>query len=132
MPFIFNDPEQKNLRQQLRKQPTKPEQLFWGRIRNKQCAGVRFRRQVSIGKFVVDFFSFKKKLVIELDGDSHFEVGAKEYDSKRTAFLVTQGIKVLRFTNVEIMENLEGCLERLLEVIESTPPACLPDPRGPF
>lgn len=77
------------------------------RIRNKQL-GVRFRRQYGIGRYVVDSYCLELALVIELDGNSHYEEGAQEYDQVRDVFMESLGLRVLHFTNVDVMNNIEG------------------------
>ncbi len=97
----------------------KPEQKIWYYLRDRQIQGIKFRRQCSVGKYIVDFYSFEKKLVIEIDGDSHFiSDEAIEQDKIRTKFLELQGIKVVRFANNDVMRNCEGCVEELLRVLE--------------
>ena len=90
------------------------EQLLWAKLKNKQLKNYKFRRQHSIGKFVVDFYCPETKLAVELDGDSHFEsAAAKKLDSRRQEFLESLGIKIIRFTNREVYENPIGILENL-------------------
>jgi len=90
------------------------EQLLWAKLKNKQIKNHKFRRQHSIGKFIVDFYCPEIKLAVELDGDSHFEsTAAEKLDSQRQSSLESLGIKVIRFTNREVYENLTGILESL-------------------
>jgi very-short-patch-repair endonuclease len=119
MSNLINKSEEKELRRKLRNNLTKPEQKLWYYLRNKQLKGVKFRRQCSIGKYIVDFYSFEKKLVIEVDGDSHYEKEANKKEQIRTNFLEQQKIKVIRFTNKEVMKNIEGCIEYLKNILES-------------
>lgn len=93
----------------LRKNSTRAESLLWGKLRAKQIKGIKFRRQQPIGNYIVDFASFEKKIIIELDGGQHAR--AKEKDSKRDKFLNENGFTVLRFWNNEIFNNLESVLE---------------------
>nr|WP_050568412.1 endonuclease domain-containing protein [Vibrio jasicida] len=92
----------------------KPEEVLWQKIRRKQL-GVKFRRQHGIGRYIVDFYCAELSLVIEIDGDSHFSTEGKEKDTKRDAFIETLGIKVLRFTNEEVMKQTESVLERIIQ-----------------
>lgn len=106
----------KNLRQEM----TDAEKLLWSRIRSKQLLDkqnerLKFRRQVPIGHYIVDFYCHAHKLVIELDGSQHIE--NKEYDDIRTEFLSQQGIQVIRFWNNDVITNLEGVLSVILENI---------------
>jgi very-short-patch-repair endonuclease len=90
---------------------TKAEFIIWQKLKGKQIEGCKFRSQYSVGKFVVDFYCTELKLAIEIDGDSHFQEGAQEYDRERQAFIESVGIRFLRFTNDEVYKNLEGVLE---------------------
>ncbi len=85
-------------------------------MRSEQL-GAKFRRQYSVDAYVLDFYAPRLKLAIELDGDSHFTDEAMEYDRTRTAYLERFGIEVLRFSNLEIGENLDGELARIDEVV---------------
>ncbi len=97
----------------------KPEQVLWYYLRKKQLNGIKFRRQVSIGKYIVDFYSFEKKLIIEIDGDSHFRnEEAIKYDQKRTQYLEGLGLTIIRFYNHEIMDNREACVSHILAFLE--------------
>src|SRR2546426_133426 len=93
----------------LRKNPTVAEQALWSHLRMKQMGGNRFRRQQPIGPYIVDFVSLEKKLVIELDGGQHTEQSA--YDAERTVWLESQGFRVLRFWNNQIMKEIETVKE---------------------
>ena len=92
----------------------KPEALLWSRLKVK-ALGYKFRRQFSIGSFIVDFYCPEIKLAIEVDGDSHFTEGAEEADRAREREIESYGITFLRFTNKDICENLDGVLERISE-----------------
>ena len=98
---------------------TEAERLLWTRLRRRQIHGVKFRRQAPIGEYIVDFAAFEPKLVIELDGGQHME--QKEYDQRRTAWLVSQGFHVLRFWNHEVFEDLECVLEVIAQALEDGP-----------
>ncbi|CAE6919551.1 putative protein [Vibrio sp. B1FIG11] len=117
----FNLKYQKQIRSQLRTNMPKPEEILWQRIRRKQL-GVKFRRQHGIGRYIVDFYCAELNLVIEIDGDSHFSDEGKEKDTIRDSFMETLGIKVLRFTNEEVMKQTESVLERLLNLVRSSNP----------
>lgn len=112
----LNRPQSKILRQSLRKNLTTPERQLWQRLRNKQL-GVKFRRQHGIGPYIADFYCPECALVIELDGDSHFTDDAKQYDQQREKCMQTGGINTLRFTNNEIVENIEGVIQVICDKI---------------
>jgi very-short-patch-repair endonuclease len=94
---------------ELRNGCTEVERLLWRHLRNRQIGGVKFRRQQPIETYIVDFVSFEKKIVIELDGSQHSE--NRQYDDKRDRCLQSNGYKVLRFWNNDVMENVDGVLE---------------------
>ncbi len=104
---------------ELRKNLTPAEQKLWKYLRGNQLKGVNFRRQHAIGIYIADFCSLKPKLVIELDGGQHTE--QQEYDNARTAFLESEGYHVLRFWNNEVMENIEGVLLAIENVLDPHP-----------
>ena len=103
---------------ELRKEPTPAERKLWSRIRNDQL-GVNFRRQHAIGNYIPDFCSPKAKLIIELDGSQHLE--QEEYDKERTKYLESQGYKVIRFWNNDIMNNIEGVILAIMYALEKQP-----------
>ena len=95
----------------MRMNPTDAEALLWNRLRSRQIEGIKFRRQQSIDNFIVDFVTFEKRLVIELDGGQHAE-SSKE-DSERDQHLLASGFRVLRFWNNEVLQNIGGVLETI-------------------
>jgi len=118
---IFNKSQYKERRQLLRNNMPTPELKLWQILRNKQM-GYKFRRQHSIGNYVVDFYSPKLKLVIEVDGDSHYIGNAQNYDKIRDKYLNSLGIKVLRVKNSDIMNNIEGVYLYIKNEIERITP----------
>ncbi len=97
----------------LRKRPTDAEKLLWKHLRSEQLEGLGFRRQEPMGDYIVDFVCFEKRIVIEVDGGQH--ALETEKDSARDGWLKSQGFKVLRFWNNEVLGNIEGVLEALRE-----------------
>jgi very-short-patch-repair endonuclease len=93
----------------LRKELTIAERRLWNYLKLKYSGGVHFRRQHSIGRYVVDFCAVKEKLVIELDGSQHLD--DEEQDRTRTEFLNSKGFRVIRFWNNEVMNDIEGVLK---------------------
>ncbi|MBN1468983.1 MAG: endonuclease domain-containing protein [Fusobacteriaceae bacterium] len=112
----YNKPSTLEKRRYLRKNMTEPEIKLWQYLRNEQL-GVKFRRQHSIGEYIADFYCTKLKLVIEIDGESHFNDEAIEYDSIRTNFFKSLGIGVIRFNNDEVMTNIEGVFEIIQKIL---------------
>jgi very-short-patch-repair endonuclease len=115
----------------MRAEMTPPERELWFALRAKRFADVKFARQVVIGPYIVDFVARSRKLIIEVDGDSH---GVQErYDARRTAWLEEQGYRVIRFTNSDVLTNLEGVLYMVANSLVAAPlPTLSPEGRGLF
>ena len=94
----------------LRANMTDAEQTLWFHLRRKQLLGVQFYRQRPIGEYIVDFHAPTAGLIVEVDGSQHMEPTAVEYDAKRSAFLTQQGYNVLRFNNLEVLNQTESVL----------------------
>ncbi len=105
-----NLPILKRRRRKLRIEITPAEELLWKVIKNRQFKDLKFRRQHSIEYYIVDFYCPSLKLIIELDGEGHFNEENKKYDSKRDKKLNELGYKVLRYENRLIFENLQEIL----------------------
>jgi very-short-patch-repair endonuclease len=101
---------------ELHRNMTPAEARLWAHLRVHRTQGIHFRNQHAIGNYVVDFCSPRKKLIIEIDGDQHLE--QVEYDAKRTAFLASQGYRVLRFWNNEVMNDIDGVLHLIELALE--------------
>jgi adenine-specific DNA-methyltransferase len=99
----------------MRKEPPDAEYKLWYFLQNRQLAGFKFRRQHQVGSYIVDFICIKAKLVIELDGGQHYDSDKIVYDEKRTAFLNSRGLKVIRFDDNDVMRNIEGVVIAILE-----------------
>lgn len=98
---------------QLRKEQTPIEAKLWKRLRASQLDGFKFRRQHPVGRFITDFCCEEAKLIVEIDGDSHAE--QQEYDEARTVFLRRLGYLVIRVTNRDVLKNMDGVLEMILQ-----------------
>lgn len=97
------------LAKSLRKRATDAEQLLWKHLRARQMEELKFRRQQPIGDYIVDFVCFERRIVIELDGGQHaIETGK---DTERDRWLMTQGFRVFRFWDNEVLKNIDGVLE---------------------
>ena len=103
---------------ELRKNATPPERIMWRLLKPFRDEGFHFRRQVPIGKYYADFACHGQKLVIEVDGDSHGAGDGPERDKVRTRFLKSEGYRVLRFTNLEVMNNPEGVFDVVARVLK--------------
>lgn len=108
----------------LRKNMTPAEKLLWRKLRAGRCADFKFRRQVPIGSYIVDFACITAKLIIEIDGNSHYRAGAQERDRKREGVLQDLGFTFMRFGERECLESIDSIVERIKLFLE-TP---LPDP----
>lgn len=102
----------------LRGNMTDAEKMLWSRVRRKQILGVQFYRQKPLGNYVVDFYAPQANLVIELDGGQHFEPEQQHYDEERTVYLQKQGLSVLRFTNLDVLKNIEGVMEIIFRQVQ--------------
>ena len=112
---IHNILSKKKFRKQLRNSLTAPEAVLWNFLRRRQLDGKKFRRQISIGRYIVDFYCPECRLVIELDGERHFSITIDEYEAERTKFLEEQGLKIIRFDNKDLRENIDGVLQMIRE-----------------
>jgi very-short-patch-repair endonuclease len=101
---------------QLRNYSTDAEQWLWEHLRNRRMNGYKFRRQVPIGNYIVDFLCKEKRLIIELDGSQHNL--HKEYDQQRTVYLASQGYRVERYWNNQVFQEGEAVLEDILRQLE--------------
>lgn len=104
----------------LRVNQTDAEMRIWSHLRNRGLGGARFRRQITIDPYIVDFICTDRKLIIEIDGGQHAE--QVEADAERTEFLKLRGYRVLRFWNNEVLENTEGVLEVILAELKKLRP----------
>jgi very-short-patch-repair endonuclease len=102
----------------LRRNQTDAERKLWSILRNRQLAGTKFRRQFSIGRYILDFYSPEHKLATEADGGQHYEDESRRQDRRRTDELSLLGVEVLRFSDREILNNIEGVYEILQDTIE--------------
>jgi very-short-patch-repair endonuclease len=106
----------------LRKRLTPQEVKLWMKLRELKALGFHFRRQAPIGRYIVDFVSFRSRLVIEADGGHHGLPPGAQADQDRDAFLLSQGFRVLRFWNSDVDENLAGVMESVLTTLNQPPP----------
>jgi len=118
MTRIFNRSENKNRRRELRREMPRAEVILWSKLRARQIEGYKLRRQYSVGPYVLDFYCPAVKLAIELDGDSHFGEDAENKDARRQGYIESFGIRFLRFTNIDVFNNLEAVLDKIAETIE--------------
>jgi very-short-patch-repair endonuclease len=94
----------------MRREPTDTEKKLWHLLRDRRLAGVKFRRQVPIGRFIADFVCLRRKLIVEADGGQHNDTSA---DATRDAWLKREGYRVVRYSNLDILKNPDGVLADL-------------------
>jgi 5-methyltetrahydrofolate--homocysteine methyltransferase len=111
----------KEFAKRMRNQPTEAEELLWKILPNKQLDGYKFRRQHIIGQFIADFICLKKNLIIEVDGLHHQLPENKTSDEQRTKWLNSEGYRVIRFKNEEILTNLDYVLNKIREALKASP-----------
>ena len=132
---LKNPSNTKSTRRLLRKKMTEAEVVFWSAVRAKQLFGLRVKRQYGFGSYILDFYIPKLQLAFELDGDVHCQLPVLKKDINRDTFLKQNGIKVLRISNEEILQNLDGVLRFLTQIvnedsIEFLPPLSPPSKGG--
>ncbi|MFZ5738550.1 MULTISPECIES: endonuclease domain-containing protein [Rhodopseudomonas] len=110
----------------LRQNPTDAERKLWQRLRRSAFSEVHFRRQATIGPYYADFACHALRLVIELDGGQHAESAA---DVVRTSYLHAAGYRVLRFWNNDVLNNIDGVMQTIVDAVRAAPPT--PDPSPP-
>jgi very-short-patch-repair endonuclease len=105
----------------LRQQQTEAEYVLWTELRSRRFQGFKFRRQVPLGNYIVDFVCLDRRVIIELDGGQHNEVERRVYDTRRDTWLRSQNFEVLRFWNSDLFNEHEGVFEKILHVLQSRP-----------
>jgi len=102
----------------FRKNPTDAEKRLWSHLRNRELVGFKFRRQHPLGERILDFYCEEAKLAIELDGSGHSNDLKREEDLDREIEIYEKGVRILRFSNVEVFENLDGVLNLIIYTID--------------
>jgi very-short-patch-repair endonuclease len=110
---IHTLPHLKTFRTHLRNNLTPAEAFLWKQIQRSKLEGRKFRRQHSIGNYIVDFYCSSEQLAIELDGNGHYEANQQLYDEERDLFLSYFNITVVRFENKQVFDNLEGVFNEI-------------------
>jgi very-short-patch-repair endonuclease len=110
----------------MRSEPTPAEARLWYRLRAKRLNGIKFTRQDVIGRYIVDFVARERRLVVEIDGDTH--ANSQGYDGDRTGWLAREGYRVIRFTNSDVMGNEDGVIAAIVEALAHCP-SPRPSPR---
>jgi very-short-patch-repair endonuclease len=110
---VHNKKSLEQLRKKLRNLSTSAEAALWAMLKKSQIEGRKFRRQHSVGPYILDFYCPSEKLAVELDGAHHFTEQGLAYDEERSAYLARYNIRVIRFENREVFENPEAVLEKI-------------------
>ncbi len=113
----LRDPLHTAFARDSRHRQTDAERNLWMRLRDRQLGQVKFRRQYPIGPYIVDFCCIKSRLIVELDGGHHADT--VEADEQRTDYLKRQGFRVVRFWDNDVLNNMDGVLEAILEQLQS-------------
>jgi very-short-patch-repair endonuclease len=116
------DPDMKDRARELRRNATPAERALWQGLRNLNRQGFHFHRQVPFRRYILDFAEHGRKVVIEVDGDTHATLQMRLRDDERDRLLHSEGYRVLRFWNSEIRENVEGVIVRILAEVGCSPP----------
>jgi len=107
---------------ELRANMTEAEQKLWSRLRETTSVGPRFRRQVPLDRYIVDFACLSARLVVEVDGGQHFTEDGLAADAARDAWLAGEGFRILRFSNHDVLTNVDGVVETILAGLLPVPP----------
>ena len=106
----------------LRRNATDAERRLWALLRDRQLFGARFRRQHPVGRYILDFYCPERELVVEVDGGQHYSGEEAARDLARTAYLEGLGLRVLRFTNSEVLQEIDSVVTAIVEVLDSPSP----------
>ncbi|MFQ5780198.1 MAG: endonuclease domain-containing protein [Nitrospiria bacterium] len=106
----------------LRQQMTDAERYLWRALKNRTLSGVKFRRQVPLGPYYLDFYSAEAKMAIELDGGQHYRAQGKKRDERRDAYIQSLGIKVIRYSDRDVLLHLEKVLEEIRGYLHESSP----------
>ncbi|OGF69162.1 hypothetical protein A2930_03040 [Candidatus Giovannonibacteria bacterium RIFCSPLOWO2_01_FULL_45_34] len=115
MKHIYNNKILRDRRKELRHNQTKTERVLWRYLSKRQSGSKRFFRQYSVGGYIIDFYCPKARLAIELDGGGHTTNEQKLYDAERTEYLNGNNIKVLRFWNADVINDIDGVIAKIIE-----------------
>ena len=113
--YLYNDPTAKLGRRRLRKNATDAEQKLWSILRSRRMASLKFFRQYSVGPYILDFYCPERRLAIEVDGAQHADVYGQQHDAHRNRYLRELNIRVIRFWNNDVLQNIEGVGKKIRE-----------------
>lgn len=113
--YLYNDPSTKLNRRRLRINATDAERKLWSILRSRQISGLRFLRQYSLCPYTLDFYCPERRLAIEVDGGQHADICDQQHDAHRDKYLKDLNIRVIRFWNNDVLQNIEGVGQRVTE-----------------
>jgi len=116
--YLYNEPSKKLDRCCLRENATDAERKLWSILRSRRMAGLKFFRQYSVGPYILDFYCPEQRLAIEVDGGQHADVHGQEHDAHRDRYLKELNIRVIRFWNNDVLQNIEGVGKKIKEEVE--------------
>jgi very-short-patch-repair endonuclease len=116
--YLYNDPSTKLDRRRFRKNATDAERQLWNILRKRQMASLKFFRQYSVGPYTLDFYCPERRLAIEVDGGQHADVYGQQHDAHRDQYLKELNIRVIRFWNNDVLQNIEGVGQKIKEEVE--------------
>jgi len=131
MPHAVVSERQRGRAKQLRQAMTRAETLLWRYLKANRIDGLGFRRQVPFRNYIADFVCMSAKIIVELDGESHDFEERQKADQSRDVFFASEGFQVLRFTNEQLMSNLEGVVEVIRQTAASRASGSPPSPTLP-
>ena len=116
--YLYNDPTAKLGRRRLRRNATDAEQKLWSILRSRRMASLKFFRQYSVCPYILAFYCPELRLAIEVDGGQHADVYGKQHDAHRDRYLKELNIRVIRFWNNDVLQNIEGVGQKIKEEVE--------------
>lgn len=116
----LNSPDTRDFAREQRGMPTRAEELVWNALRARRFNGLKFKRQMPIGRYVADFCCFERRLIVELDGDVHDSEEARRRDGVRDAWLRAEGYQIVRLQNELVLGNLDIALAKITESFDAS------------
>ncbi len=113
--YLYNDPTTKLDRRRLRKNTTDAERKLWSILGSRRMVGLKFFRQYGVGRYILDFYCPERRLAIEVDGGQHAAASGQQHDAHRDSCLRDLNIRVIRFWNNDVLQNIEGVGQRITE-----------------
>jgi very-short-patch-repair endonuclease len=128
---MYRNKQQREFARTLRSNQTDAERKLWSLLRCEQLAELKFRRQAAIGDYIVDFVCFAEKMIVELDGGQHNDLEIRKYDDCRSNWLSSQGFRIVRFWNFEVLEDAEAVVAGIWKALQESSNLASPLPNPP-